>query len=42
LEGAAQIQSGGTPTPGAPDVTAAPTPAAVIDLRRNPGGNQPR
>jgi len=42
LEGAAQIQSGGTPTPSAVDVTAPPTPAAVIDLRRNPGGNQPR
>ena len=36
LEGAAQIQSGGTPTPGAPDVTAAPTPAARIDARGNP------
>jgi hypothetical protein len=42
LEGAAQLQSGGTSTPSAVDVTAPPTPAAVIDLRRNPGGNQPR
>lgn len=42
LEGAARIQSGGAPAPRTPDVTAAPAPAAVIDLRRNPGGNPPR
>jgi hypothetical protein len=36
LEGAAQIQSGGTPTPSAVDVTAPPAPAARIDARGNP------
>jgi hypothetical protein len=36
LEGAAQIQSGGTPTPSAPDVTAPPTPTTRIDVRGNP------
>ena len=36
LEGAAQIQSGGTPTPSAVDVTAPPTPTTRIDVRGNP------
>jgi len=36
LEGAAQIQSGGAPTPSAVDVTAPPAPAARIDARGNP------